>query len=98
MTKEKVTLDVAGTKMTVLTQSPQTVLNMSYALDKNVSDKLKITGGKKELAFLMVALEQSENLRKNAEVIKNQQKQIFELNNLIASLKREKSGEEEINE
>ncbi len=79
MSREKVTVTVAGIKMTLSTADKETVVRMANTLDATVQRKLPYASGRPDVALLMVAMEQSDNLKRNAELIHRQQEQIFAL-------------------
>ncbi len=86
MAKEKVTVSIAGIKANLLSGDAETVKRMASALDASVNRKLKYVGDHPDVALLVVAMEQSESLRKNADLIHNQQEQIFALTTRISAM------------
>lgn len=86
MTKEKITVTVAGIKMTLSTSDAETVTRMANTLDAAVQRKMTYAGNRPNVALLMVAMEQSENLKRNASLIHRQQEQIFSLTTRNAAL------------
>ncbi len=86
MPRERVTLSVAGIKATILTADAQALLRIASSIDADARRKLKYVEGRADVALLLVALEQAESLRRNASVIHDQQKRVFELSVRNASL------------
>lgn len=79
MPKEKITVTVAGIKMTLSTSDSQAVCRMASSIDASVQKKMRSVGNRTEIALLMTVMEQAESLKKNAELIHSQQEQIFSL-------------------
>lgn len=86
MAKEKITVSIAGIKMNLITSNSDEVIRMANSLDATVSRRMAKVGGKVELALLMLVMEQSEALKKNAALIHAQQEQIFALTNKNSAL------------
>lgn len=86
MAREKITVTVAGIKMTLSTADAETVVRMANTLDASVQRKMSYAGNRPDVALLMVAMEQSENLKRNASLIHRQQEQIFALTTRNAAL------------
>ena len=86
MPKEKVTLNAAGIKAVMLTADARSLLQAASSIDADAQRKLKYVGGRADAALLLVALEQAESLKRNASLIYDQQKRIFELSVRNASL------------
>ena len=79
MAKEKISVTVAGIKMTLSTADKETVTRMANTLDASVQRKLPYAGGRPDIALLMLAMEQADSLKRNADLIHRQQEQIFAL-------------------
>lgn len=77
--KERLTVTVAGIKMTLLTSDTKAVRRMASSIDASVQRKAKRVGGRTDIALLMTVMEQAESLKKNACLIRSQQEQIFSL-------------------
>ena len=79
MAKEKINVTVAGIKMTLSTADKETVTRMANTLDASVQRKLPYAAGRPDVALLMLAMEQADSLKRNADLIHRQQEQIFAL-------------------
>lgn len=79
MAKEKVAIQIAGIKTVLLSGSPENLVRMANSINSAVNSKLKYVGDREDIALMLVALEQAESLRRNAELIRNQQETVFEL-------------------
>ena len=79
MPREKITVNIAGIKMNLITSSGDEVSRMASSLDTVVRRRMKKVGDKVEVAMLMLVMEQAETLKKNAALIHSQQEQIFAL-------------------
>ncbi len=79
MAKEKITVTVAGIRMTLSTSDSEAVKRMASSIDANIQRKLRYAGNRTDVALLMMVMEQSESLKKNAALIHSQQEQIFSL-------------------
>lgn len=86
MPKEKITVNIAGIKMNLITSNASEVTRMANSLDTAVRRKLQKTGGKLDYALLMLVMEQTEALKKNVTLIHGQQEQIFALTNKNSAL------------
>lgn len=86
MAREKITVTVAGIKMTLSTADKETVIRMANTLDATVQRKMPYSGNRPEIALLMVAMEQADSLKRNASLIHRQQEQIFALTTRNAAL------------
>lgn len=86
MAREKITVTVAGIKMTLSTADKETVIRMANTLDATVQRKMPYAGNRPEIALLMVAMEQADSLKRNAALIHRQQEQIFALTTHNAAL------------
>ncbi len=86
MAKEKITVSIADIKMNLLTSSSEEVKRMAASLDTEVRKNMHNVGGRVDLALLITVMEQAESLKKNAELIHNQQQQIFALTNKNSAL------------
>ena len=86
MAKEKITVSIADIKMNLLTSSSDEVRRMAASLDTEVRKNMHHVGGRVDLALLITVMEQAESLKKNAELIHNQQQQIFALTNKNSAL------------
>ena len=86
MPKEKITVSIAGIKANLLSGDAEAVKRMANTIDASVRRKMQYVGDHPDIALLVVAMEQAENLRKNAELIYNQQEQIFTLTAKLGSL------------
>ncbi len=86
MAKEKITVSIAGIKANLISGDTEAVKRMASSIDASVQKKLKFVGDHPDVALLVVAMEQAENLRKNAELIHNQQEQIFTLTSRLGSI------------
>lgn len=86
MQREKIVVNVAGIKMNLITSNPQEVTRMASSLDTTVRKKMQRVGGRLEHALLMLVMEQTEALKKNATLIHSQQEQIFNLTNKNSAL------------
>ena len=86
MAKEKITVSIADIKMNLLTSSSDEVRRMAASLDTEVRKNMKHVGGRVDLALLITVMEQAESLKKNVELIHNQQQQIFALTNKNSAL------------
>jgi len=84
--KEKITVSIADIKMNLLTSSSDEVRRMAASLDTEVRKNMHHVGGRVDLALLITVMEQAESLKKNAELIHNQQQQIFALTNKNSAL------------
>ncbi len=84
--KEKITVSVAGIKANLLSADTEAVKRMANSIDASVQKKMKYVGAHPDTALLVVAMEQAENLRKNAELIHNQQEQIFALTSRLGAI------------
>ena len=85
MPKEKITVNIAGIKMNLITSNPSEVARMASSIDTSVRKKMQRVG-RLEHALLMLVMEQTEALKKNATLIHSQQEQIFNLTNKNSSL------------
>ena len=83
MPREKITVNIAGIKMNLITSSGDEVAS---SLDTVVRRRMKKVGDKVETALLMLVMEQAETLKKNASLIHSQQEQIFALTNKNSAL------------
>ena len=79
MAKEKITVTIAGIRMTLSTSDPEAVRRMASSIDATVQRKMRYAGNRTDVALLMTVMEQSESLKKNAALIHSQQEQIFAL-------------------
>ncbi len=79
MPKEKITVDIAGVKLNLITSSGREVMRMANSLDASVRRKMKKTSGMSDVALVLLLLEQTEALKKNTALIHSQQEQIFSL-------------------
>lgn len=86
MAREKINVTVAGIKMTLSTVDKDTVTRMANTLDATVQRKLPYAGNRPDVALLMLAMEQADNLKRNAALIHRQQEQIFALTTRNAAL------------
>ena len=86
MPREKITVNIAGIKMNLITSSGDEVARMASSLDTVVRRRMKKVGDKVETALLMLVMEQAEPLKKNASLIHSQQEQIFALTNKNSAL------------
>ena len=86
MAKEKITVSIAGIKMNLITSNTDEVTRMASSLDTTVRRRMQRVGGKLDLALLMLVMEQTEALKKNATLIHSQQEQIFALTNKNSAL------------
>lgn len=86
MPREKITVNIAGIKMNLITSSGEEVSRMASSLDTVVRRRMKKVGDKVEVAMLMLVMEQAETLKKNAALIHSQQEQIFALTNKNSAL------------
>jgi hypothetical protein len=86
MPREKITVNIAGIKMNLITSSGDEVARMASSLDTVVRRRMKKVGDKVEMALLMLVMEQAETLKKNASLIHSQQEQIFALTNKNSAL------------
>ena len=86
MVKEKITVNIAGIRMNLITSNPEEVTRMASSLDTSVRRKMQRVGGRLEHALLMLVMEQTEALKKNTELIHGQQEQIFALTNKNGAL------------
>lgn len=86
MPREKITVNIAGIKMNLITSSGDEVARMASSLDTVVKRRMKKVGDKVEVAMLMLVMEQAETLKKNAALIHSQQEQIFALTNKNSAL------------
>lgn len=86
MAKEKITVNIAGIKMNLITANPQEVTRMASSLDTTVRKKMQRVGGRLDHALLMLVMEQTEALKKNTALIHSQQEQIFALANKNSAL------------
>ncbi len=86
MAKEKITVNIAGIKMNLITANPGEVTRMSSSLDTTVRKKMQRVGGRLDHALLMLVMEQTEALKKNTALIHSQQEQIFALANKNSAL------------
>ena len=86
MAKEKITVTVAGIRMTLSTSDSEAVKRMASSIDATVQRKMRYTGNRTDVALLMTVMEQSESLKKNAARIHSQQEQIFALTQKNSSL------------
>lgn len=86
MAREKVSVSVAGIKITLNTPNKEAVVRMANTLDATVQRKLPYTANRSDVALLMVAMEQAESLKRNASLIHRQQEQIFALTTRNAAL------------
>ncbi len=86
MAKEKITVSVAGIKANLISADPEAVKRMASSIDASVQRKLRYVGDHPEVALLVVTMEQADSLRKNSELIHNQQEQIFALTSKLSSI------------
>jgi hypothetical protein len=86
MAKEKITVNIAGIKMNLITANPGEVTRMASSLDTPVRKKMQRVGGRLDHALLMLVMEQTEALKKNTALIHSQQEQIFALANKNSAL------------
>jgi hypothetical protein len=86
MAKEKITVNIAGIRMNLITSNPEEVTRMASSLDTAVRRKMQRVGGRLEHALLMLVMEQTEALKKNTALIHGQQEQIFALTNKNSAL------------
>ena len=86
MPREKITVNIAGIKMNLITSSGEEVARMASSLDTVVRRRMKKVGDKVETALLMLVMEQAETLKKNSSLIHSQQEQIFALTNKNSAL------------
>ncbi len=86
MAKEKITVSIASIRMNLITSNVTEVTRMAHSLDTTVRRKMQKTGGKLEHALLMLVMEQTEALKKNAALVRSQQEQIFALTNKNSAL------------
>ena len=86
MPREKITVNIAGIKLNLITSSGDEVARMASSLDTVVRRRMKKVGDKVEMALLMLVMEQAETLKKNASLIHSQQEQIFALTNKNSAL------------
>ncbi len=86
MAKEKITVSIAGIKANLLSGDTEAVKRMANSIDASVQKKMRYVGDHPDVALLVVAMEQAENLRKNAELIHNQQEQIFALTSRLCAV------------
>lgn len=86
MAREKITVNIAGLKMNLITSSGEEVMRMAASLDSTVRAKMKRVGDRVDQALLMLVMEQAETLKKNAALIHSQQEQIFALTNKNSAL------------
>ncbi len=86
MAKEKITVSVAGIKAGLISADPEGVKRMANGIDASVQNKMKYVGNHPDVALLVVTMEQADSLRKNAELIHNQQEQIFSLTSKLSSV------------
>ena len=86
MAKEQITVSIADINITLKTSSSDEVRRMAAALDAEIRKNKQQLGGNTELALLMTVMMQAENLKKNVELIHNQQDQIFALTNKISAI------------
>lgn len=86
MQKKKITVEIAGIKMNLITANVDEVTRMASSLDTAVRRKMQKTGGRLEHALLMLTMEQTEALKKNVTLIHSQQERIFSLTNKNSSL------------
>lgn len=86
MTKEKISVTVAGIKMTLSTADKDTVTRMANTIDAMVQRKLPRAQNRPDVALLLLAMEQADSLKRNAALIHRQQEQIFALTTRNAAL------------
>ncbi len=86
MAKEKITVSVAGIKANLISGDAEAVKRMASGIDASVQKKMKYVGDHPDVALLVVSMEQADSLRKNAELIHNQQEQIFALTSKLGSI------------
>ena len=79
MPREKITVDIAGVKLNLITSSGKEVMRMANSLEASVRKKMKKTSVMPEAALVLLLLEQTETLKKNTALIHSQQQQIFAL-------------------
>ena len=86
MARETIQVTVAGIKLTLSTTDKDTVTRMANTLDASVQRKLTAAKNRPDVALLMLAMEQADNLKRNAALIHRQQEQIFALTTRNAAL------------
>lgn len=89
MAREKITVTLAGVKMNLITADKDSVIRMVTSLDESVRKIMGKTSCSPENALVMLAMEQSESLKKNADLIRGQQIQIYSLLQRNAALSGE---------
>ena len=86
MARETIQVTVAGIKLMLSTTDKDTVTRMANTLDASVQRKLTAAKNRPDVALLMLAMEQADNLKRNAALIHRQQEQIFALTTRNAAL------------
>lgn len=86
MARETIHVTVAGIKLTLSTADKDTVTRMANTLDASVQRKMAAAKNRPDVALLMLAMEQADNLKRNAALIHRQQEQIFALTTRNAAL------------
>ena len=79
MAKERITVTIADVKMNLRTAEPDAVKRMAESLNLRVNRICERTGCEKNHALVMIIMEQAEAQKRCAELIHEQQEQIFEL-------------------
>lgn len=79
MPRERVTVEIAGVKMKLLTADPAAVSRMAASLNSRISQFIKRTGCSEGEALVMLVMEQADGQQKTAELVHSQQEQIFRL-------------------
>ena len=79
MAKETLIVNIAGIKAKLFTSNPDEILRMASSLDTTIRRYTEKAGGAQDRAMLMLILQQTEQLKKNADLIHSQQEQIFSL-------------------
>ena len=79
MELEKVIVEIADLKMKLVTADPEAVAKMAASLDARISKLSRLARCPKENALVMLIMEQAEGQKRSAEIIKDQQEQIFAL-------------------
>ena len=69
MTKEKISVTVAGIKMTLSTADKDTVTRMANTIDAMVQRKLPRAQNRPDVALLLLAMEQADSLKRNAALL-----------------------------
>ena len=79
MALERVTVEIADLKMKLVTADPEAVLKMAASLDARISKLSMHARCPKANALVMLIMEQAEGQKRSAEMIRDQQEQIFAL-------------------